>query len=151
MSQITHLSRNGLMVKEENYECKFTFCSDWKFAALMIDIKAANSTFFCPWCLCAKEYRSAFDVDWEEYPREWDSKNNTCFDCRDGSCITPLHDYDPLTPSLLTAPFSRDSLVLDCLHCILRTSEIIEDVLFNKADQYGISDQLERHCIENSK
>ena|SRR3990167_10478525 len=64
--QITHLSRNELTVKEETYVCKFTFCSDWKFAALMIGIKAANSTFFCPWCLFAKEYRSAFNVDWEE-------------------------------------------------------------------------------------
>ncbi len=35
-----------MKVKEQNMQCLFTFCSDWKFAALIIGIKAANSTFF---------------------------------------------------------------------------------------------------------
>src|SRR2546421_10378677 len=30
------------------------FSSDWKFLAICLGMNAANSNYFCPWCLCSK-------------------------------------------------------------------------------------------------
>lgn len=129
MDQIAELDSEGLMINQKKMEFEFIFCSDWKFLSLMIGIKAATSVFFCPWCLCAKEYRSCLLEDWEKFPRNWESSENKCYDCSKQTCDNPTHDDDPLTPSLLTKPFSRDNCVLDTLHCLLRTSELLETIL----------------------
>ncbi len=40
------------------------FSGDWKFMALVMGIKAANSNFFCLYCECPKELRSDMNRSW---------------------------------------------------------------------------------------
>ena len=40
------------------------FSGDWKFMALVMGIKAANSNFFCLYCECPKESRSDINRSW---------------------------------------------------------------------------------------
>lgn len=148
MDQIEKL--NQIQIKKKTFKIDYLFCSDWKFLSLIIGIKAANSTYFCPWCMCAKEYRSGLDVDWEKYPRNWHSTENTCFDCLRDECSDELHDVDSSVPSLLKPPFTRDNCILDPLHCLLRTSDLLENVLYEKADQRGLNNLLENFFINNA-
>ena len=151
MKQINRLHSDGIMVFDKHYDVDFYFCSDWKFLSLMIGIKAANSTFFCPWCLCAKEYRDGgTTVDWSKYPRDWHNpKANKCYDCHQRSCTKPLHDLDPSLSCLLSLPFSPSKCLLDPLHCLLRTSDILENILYERVDQKGLNSTLEKFFIEN--
>ena len=150
MEQIQALHKNGLKVGEVLYELQFQFSSDWKFLALMIGIKAANSTFFCPWCMCAKEYRTkGMLIEWNNYPRDWHTyTHNKCYDCTT-FCSKPSHDYDPATICLLQEPFTPGNCLLDPLHCLLRTSDLIESILYERANQWGLNAKLEEFCIQN--
>lgn len=106
------------------------------------------------------EYRNKLDfADWKQYPRHW-NKHNHCWDCcpknhrsggkgRKRKCKDPSHGYstsDPHCQSLLKAPFTPKSCILDNLHGVLRTSDIMEDVLFEEVDKNGLADRLESLC-----
>jgi hypothetical protein len=43
---------------------EFFFSGDWKFMALIMGIKAANSNFFCLYCECSKELHSDINRSW---------------------------------------------------------------------------------------
>lgn len=42
-------------------------CSDWKFLALVYDLKVASSKYFCIWCYCSKEEINNFDNKCSHY------------------------------------------------------------------------------------
>ncbi len=151
MKQIHSLSQTGLTVDDKQFELEFIFCSDWKFLALLLGLKNANSIWFCPWCLCSKEYRQALNLKWHEYLRTW-GEDCICLDCArpDVKCQDPSHGRNPYCTPLLTAPFTPSSCVLDNFHGELRTSEIMEKGLFNIVDQNNLSEKLEDMCKDAS-
>ena len=80
---------------------EFRFSSDKKFLALKIGL---SRKLFLPvvWCMCAKEYRTkGMLTEWNNYPRE-------------------------ATSSLLQEPYTSANCLVDPLHCLLRTSDLIE-------------------------
>ena len=147
MEQITGLLE-GIVIDNRAINFQFTFCSDWKFLALLIGIKQANSTWFCPWSMCAREYRNSITTDWNKFPRYW-GIDNTCYDCTTSTCVDKTHGQDPTIKCLLLAPFSRENTVIDTLHCLLRTSEILEEVLYVNVDMFGLNLDLERFSVQN--
>ena len=95
MDQIRELSKTGILVDGKKIDLEFVFCSDWKFLALLLGLKNANSTWFCPWCMCSKEYRQLLNISWKEYLRVWDH-NNRCPDCDNPNidCVDFTHGRD---------------------------------------------------------
>jgi hypothetical protein len=152
MEQIKLLSQTGIAVGDKHYKLEFIFCSDWKFLAILLGLKSANSKWFCPWCLCSKAYRQLLELEWDEFLRKW-NYSNRCLDCtlEDVICDDPAHGYNPLCPSLLTEPFSPESCLLDNLHGNLRTSEVLERIVFSLVDQYSLSNKLEAMCKEGGE
>lgn len=144
MEQIQDIGKNGIWIKNRCVKFLFRFCSDWKFLALLLGIKNACSTFFCPWCMCTKDERQDLTFEWTEYPRYWD-KDSMCTLC--DKSITCSHAKSShqfkWEHNLLKKPFDHESIILDVLHCILRTSDILENLIYSLADDYCCFDKLE--------
>ena len=52
--EMEDLEQNGLDIDGTKVECEWFFCADWKFLATFLGMNAANSHYFCLWCLCNK-------------------------------------------------------------------------------------------------
>ena len=55
----------------------------------------------------------------------------------------------PPTICLLQEPFPPANCLLDPLHCLLRTSDLIESILYEWANRWGLNAKLEEFCIQN--
>jgi hypothetical protein len=152
MEQISQLASTGITIETTHFNLEFVFCSDWKFLALLIGIKNANSTWFCPWCLCSKHYRQLLELSWEEFLRKWE-KDGKCLDCVNlgHKCPDSAHGRNPTCACLLTAPFTPESCILDNLHGELRTSEVMERALFHVVDEKNLQKKLEKMCQATGK
>jgi hypothetical protein len=146
MDQITELANNGITINGKRFTLEFVFCSEWKFFALLIGILAANSIWFCPWCMCSKGYRQNLEMDWSKYPRKWDCANR-CYNCdKKPPCKDRNHGWNRNRNCLLKAPFTPETCVLDNLHGELRSSEVMEKLIFGLADSHELSKKLEEMC-----
>lgn len=144
--------KTGLEIGVMKFKFKFVFCSDWKFFALVMGMKSASSMWCCPWCMVGKHHRDYIDTDWgEQYPRSWESPSK-CYECHKdptkGCFRLKNHDFDT-NDNLLKILFKRDNCVLDVLHMILRTSEIMEDCLMENATRYAVQKKLESAALRN--
>lgn len=149
--------KQGIEVDDRKIRLEFFFASDWKFLALIIGIKSPTSKkcnfvysyILLPMVLVRKRIQMSLEEDWEKFPRDWENREeNMCYDCAAGNC-DKTYDIDPLEMSLLRKPFSRENCALDTLHCQLRTSELLETVLYDTADIHGLNENLENFCILN--
>lgn len=126
MNQIEQL-KNGIFIGSRMVTFKFVFCADWKMFAQLLGIKAANSNFFCPWCLSSKDNREKLNANWNEYPRHWD-KDSNCFNCKGKDTIPSScennHGWN-IRSNLLKEPFNASNCLLDSLHGVLRSSDIL--------------------------
>ena|SRR3990167_1841710 len=147
MSQITALGAY-INIGQRTVKLNFKFCSDWKMLALLMGLKAANSVYCCPWCMSSKKQRQMLDVDWSVFPRSWDSAS-PCLDCskmKEGSKSEKkcrlTHKWEVET-NLLKQPFNRENCLLDSLHCVLRTSELMEKELFASLSAEALDHRLQ--------
>lgn len=147
MSSIANLNE-GLYVGKRLVKFSFTFCSDWKFLALMMGTGAANSDYFCPWCLASKDTKVFLDTDCEKYERKWQGKSHCylCKDKKDKVCYKNKHGWEK--ENLLKPPFDRLNCKIDVLHAGLRTSEVMEHVLFEDAATYGLDLKLQKLALQ---
>ena len=149
MKQIEALYREGLELNARTHKFRFFFCSDWKFLSIIMGLKAANSKFFCPWCLCTKSEREDLDFAWNLYSRNWESES-VCPKCIDATGRKPLcqrshHQFEPIK-NLLKHPFKSTNVLLDTLHITLRTSDVLEKILFKNVDEYSLCEKLLLMC-----
>ena len=154
MEQIATISISGIKLNEKDppYYFSFIFCSDWKFMALVLGLKAANSTYFCPYCTCSKGERDLLELDWSNYSRNWESDDSLCTKCQNDkkkslTCRKDNHQYSP-GRNLLQDPFTMDDCVVDVLHIILRTSDVLESILYSKVDEFALCGSLRNQCVE---
>ena len=149
MQGISELHEHGIVRGEHTLKVNFVFSSDWKFLALLMGIKNANSKYFCPWCCCSKDVRNDIQIDWscEIYKRNWKENHSSCHECKDAPkpCTRTNHGYNPDT-NLLKFPFAQSNEVLETLHAVLRTSEFLEKELKNRAQT-----KLQQMAINSSK
>ena len=147
------LVKDGIIIDGDKFTFTFVFCSDWKFLALVLGIKAANSKYFCPWCLIDKDRIHYIDEDWNALPRLW-HKTSACFDCKamkeKKPCYRSNHEF-VIENNLLRTIFSPDNCVIDVLHLILRTSDILEAFLYENAARYAVEIKLEKMARDNCK
>ena len=116
----------------------------------MIGIKNANGKYFCPWCCCDKDSRNEIQIDWNApiYSRKWDGNTSVCKLCEEKTqkCRNN-HDYKKEN-NLLKFPFTERNTVLDTLHTVLRTSDIMEKELKNRVQNYKLNGKLQQMANE---
>lgn len=154
MEGIIDLHENGIMKEGQKLAIKFVFSSDWKFLALLMGIKNATSTYYCPWCNCDKHSRNNLQFDWSEakFMRKWGENKSLCYECKDEprtACARNNHSYK-MEKNLLKFPFNENNTVLDTLHTVLRTSEILEKELKNRAQNYNLNLKLQQLAKDSS-
>src|SRR3990167_9550112 len=121
MEQVEKL-KDGIQINDKTVILNFIFCADWKMFAQLLGIKAANSTYFCPWCLASKNNREKLDGDCSLYSRSW-TDDTVCPNCKDHKkpkICKENHGWDRTT-NLLKEPFNASNCLLDSLHGVLRT------------------------------
>ena len=61
---MTDISSQGITVSGIKFDVHFYLGGDWKFIASVCGLDAANATFSCIWCKCAKTERHSLDSVW---------------------------------------------------------------------------------------
>ena len=147
MNGINDLHCKGVEKNGETIKVNFVFSSDWKFLALLMGIRNASSTYFCPWCCCPRDLRNSLQIDWgeERFKRKWNDVKSMCFECKDDAkpCTRSNHGYRK-DMNLLQPPFNENNVVLDTLHSVLRTSEILEKELKNRTQCHNLNTTLQQ-------
>jgi hypothetical protein len=142
MNQLREIN-DKLLLCNDAIEVEYVFCSDWKFLALAMGIKNATSIYFCPWCYCTKDDRQKLQMDFSMVERNWNSDTSSCTNCKNKAKKCPgNHGYEK-SRNLLLGVFDESTAVLDVLHAILRTSELMESALFADVDTCGVAKELE--------
>jgi len=106
--ELKQLNEKGLVIGDKKIPVISCFCSDWKFAALVFGIGAANSNEFCLFCNCTKQ-----QID--DLERKWTSTGNSSL------------KRNKLIPIDITR------VLLDLLHLLLRITDVLFSCLIDDA------------------
>ncbi|CAI2177265.1 14592_t:CDS:2, partial [Funneliformis geosporum] len=94
LNDLKDLKNNGLEIAGFLWHFELYFSSDWKFLAICLGLNAANSNYFCAWCLCSKQEINDTTLNWRITKSINDLKIN-CFNTP-GHIKAPLFDMIPL-------------------------------------------------------
>src|SRR5690348_14657951 len=118
MQQLLAIKKEkGLLVDNHRIELELFLSADWKFLALVLGVNAANSRWFCLWCLCQNDERGLTTIDWEKYRRTINNMSGdkcTNPNCRSGSGKAHPHGVNE-DCLLLSELFDLDHIILDVL------------------------------------
>lgn len=125
IQELNHLKENGFLDNfDKHWKVSLYISSDWKFLAMVLGFNAANSDYFCPWCLCKKSEQGNLNSNWkiskkiEDLSNNYNSKNPKL--CK-GQIRQPLFTMIPL-----------DHWIIDELHLMLRVMDRLLSLLFNE-------------------
>lgn len=126
----SEMDKNGVEIEQEEFkelELELFLCADWKFLAEVLGINAANSRWFCLWCLCQKDEKANANIDWNNYLRTLDNLSGG--KCTDENCRQGRGNYHPHgaidKPLIDTELFDLDHIILDVLHQFLRVMDLM--------------------------
>lgn len=146
------LATEGLTL-DSGEECKFKFhfCSDWKFAAIVLGNTAANGKYSCLWCSIMSSFRNVdndalTNLDWKgKYKKKLVrdylgrsflfGKLCPCCDPEEdikdgfGNPIKCDKNHGSQLESLLLFEIFGERIWLDTLHSILRIVDLVEEYI----------------------
>lgn len=150
MKQFANINKKkGLVIDGVKVQLELFLCADWKFMALVLGLNAANSQWFCLWCLCQSDERPHL-TDWSSYLRSTENlKGGVCTsdNCRNGTGRSHPHGvtHDCLLDSDI---FFMKNVILDVLHQRLRVSEVLLDGLIEFVTSREREKQLTLECLK---
>ena len=126
--EINQISSNGISVSGKKFDVHFYLGGDWKFIAAVCGLDAANSTFSCIWCKCAKNQRHSLENQWSIVDEEHGAR--TTRSIIDASKLPKKStnrynvSHEPLFTSI---PMHR--VIPDNLHMFLRIGDVLINLL----------------------
>lgn len=126
--EITEISSNGISVLGKKFDVHFYLGGDWKFIAAVCGLDAANSTFSCIWCKCAKNQRHSLEMQWSIIDEEQGARTTQAI--IDASKLPKRStsrynvSHEPLFTSI---PMHR--VIPDNLHMFLRIGDVLINLL----------------------
>src|SRR6266511_1572897 len=77
IQELNFLKENGLVDNfGKHWKVSLYISSDWKFLTTVLGFNAANSDYFCPWCICKKSEHGNLDSNWNISKKIEDLSNN---------------------------------------------------------------------------
>ena len=126
--EMTDISSQGITVSGIKFDVHFYLGSDWKFIASVCGLDAANATFSCIWCKCAKTERHSLDSVWSIIDEEKGARTTKSIvdasklSKRSASRFNVSHE-----PLFKCIPMHQ--VIPDILHMFLRIADILINLL----------------------
>ncbi|CAG8830578.1 819_t:CDS:2, partial [Gigaspora margarita] len=96
--------------------------SDWKFLAISLGFNAANSNYFCPWCIISKKQVANYNQEWTISKKMDQLKQN--LNIYNGHRFLPLFDMILL-----------DHWIPDELHVMLRITDRLWALVLHEIEE----------------
>ncbi len=132
LDKIKEISFNGKV-----FPIKYYFCSDWKFAALVHGLNAANSNHPCLWCTRKKDKKGPIFLDGIGDPRSIDEQNKT---------LDSGKKINGYTNKSLIPNIGYKNTFIGTLHLFLRASDKLQELFIEKIaklDSYAAGEKLD--------
>jgi len=151
MRQLVQIKNNGIKIDNQKIDIDLSIAADWKFLALVMGLNAANSRWFCLFCLCQNDQRSWTTVDWNSTQYQRTLKNLQGGKCTDESCRKGRGNSHPhgviAECLLLEGLFDMDDILIDVLHQFLRMMDLLLKGLIDIVTEYRIEYKLTQECL----
>jgi len=134
IKELQELSNSGMMINNTLWNFELFFSSDWKFLAICLGFNAANSNYFCPWCMITKNQRGNGQVEWKI------SKSMSVLN--ENLTAYPGHQHPPLFNMI-----SIKNHVPDKLHIMLRITDRLWELVLQEIKNEGLFNDITRKII----
>jgi hypothetical protein len=134
LAELRDIKENGMIIEDIHWNFELYLSSDWKFLSICLGFNAANSTYFCMWCLISKKQQGDLNTDYTICKSMENLKNN--FKTYNGHIKPPLFDMIPLF-----------NWIPDELHVMLRITDWLWSLIIYEIKASGYWDESVRNLI----